>query len=177
MSTAASTVNQPTPSAADQLIDQRIEEARRALWWSELTRTVLMVAIGSMLALLCWLVMDHWIYSPGPFVRALCFTSMVVCAFWFFFRRAWPVMTSNVTSEYAAWALEKDHSDYRQTLTSYVTLKKDTPQRGVRRRVVGVIGARAASLLKSHDSLPDEATGTFRWWIAAAAVFAILAAY
>ncbi|MCA9138892.1 MAG: hypothetical protein KDB00_19105 [Planctomycetales bacterium] len=167
----------PHSSAADQLIDQRIEEARRALWWSELTRTGLRVAIGTMLALLVWLVMDHWFYSPGPLVRVICFVALLVTATRFFIRRAWPVMTSSVTPEYAAWALEQDHADYREQLTSYVTLKHDGGQRGVRSRVVRVIGARAASLLKAHDSLPNEATGTFRWWITAAIVFALLAAY
>ena len=174
----AVTPNASSPqSAADQLIDQRIEEARRALWWSELTRIGLTVVIGSMLALLTWLLVDHWIYSPGRFVRVICFVGLVAAGLWYLIRRAWPVMTSRVTSEYAAWALEKDHPDYRQQLTSYVTLKQESPERGIRARVVRVIGARAAILLKSNDRLPDEATGTFRWWITAAAVFAILAAY
>ncbi|QEF96266.1 hypothetical protein Mal15_02930 [Stieleria maiorica] len=164
-------------SAAEQLIEQRIEEARRALWWSELTRTCLMVVIGSMLALLVWLVMDHWFYSPGRLVRSISFVSLVAVACWFLIRRAWPVMTSRVTREYAAWALEQDHPDYRQQLTSYVTLRDDQARRGIRARVVKVIGTRAASLLKSHDMLPREATGTFKWWITAAAVFALLAAY
>ncbi|QDV47664.1 hypothetical protein Enr13x_75750 [Stieleria neptunia] len=164
-------------TAAEQLIEQRIDEARRALWWSELTRTGLMVVIGSMLALLVWLVVDHWVYSPGPIVRSASFAALVTLAGWFLIRRAWPVMTSRVTREYAAWALEQDHPDYRQQLTSYVTLNDGDSRRGVRVRVLRAIGTRAASLLKSHDVLPREATGTFKWWITAAAVFALLAAY
>lgn len=177
MSTAAPPVATAKPSTADQLIDQRIEEARRAIWWSELTRTGLKAVIGTMLALLAWLVMDHWIYSPGLVVRLLSFVALAAAVIWYVVQRAWPVMTSRVTSEYAAWALEQDHPDYRQQLTSYVTLKESDQQRGIRARVLRVIGVRAASILKANDRLPNEATGTFRWWIAAAAVFALLAAY
>ncbi|MCO8122398.1 circumsporozoite protein- membrane associated protein, partial [Stieleria sp. TO1_6] len=177
MSIATPPVAPRKTSAADQLIEQRIDEARRALWWSELTRTGLQVVIATMLALLAWLIMDQWIYSPGPLVRALCFLSLAAAAGWFLYRKAWPVITSRVTTEYAAWALEQDHPDFRQQLTSYVTLKQSTGGRGVRARVVHAIGSRAASLLKTHDTLPGEATGTFRWWIAAAAILAVLAIY
>ncbi|PNY38107.1 circumsporozoite protein- membrane associated protein [Rhodopirellula baltica] len=163
-------------SAAEQIIDERIEEARRALWWSEITRAVLKIAIGSMAALLAWLVLDHWIYSPGMSIRVLAFAAFLGVVIWYFVRHTWPLMTQQVTSEYAAWALENDHPDYRQQLTSYVTLKPESP-RGVRARVVQAIGTRAATLLKTHDVLPGEATGTFKWWIAAASLFALLAAY
>ena len=136
-----------------------------------------MVAIGSMSAILIWLIMDHWIYSPGTWVRMGCLVALVAVAIWTLVRKAWPVLTSSVSDEYAAWALEQDNPNFREQLTSYVTLKSDAPERGVRARVIRVIGSRAASLLKSHDALPSEATGTFSWWIAAAAVFALLAGY
>ncbi|WP_149495002.1 hypothetical protein [Roseiconus lacunae] len=176
MSTAAPSSNRQSRSNADQLIDDRIEEARRALWWSELTRAVLKIVIGSMSALLVWLVVDHWIYAPSMAVRLVCFLVFLGVIAWYLARRTWPLITQQISREYAAWALEKDHPDYRQQLTSYVTLKADSPQ-GIRARVVQAIGSRAASLLKTYDVLPGEATGTFRWWIATAAVFALLAAY
>ena len=161
----------------DQLIDQRIDEARRALWWGELVRTLLAIVIGSMVAILAWLLFDHWIYASGPLLRTLSLLALIAIATWFVVRRVWPVLTSRVSEEYAAWALEQGHSDYRQQLTSYVTLKPDGPVKGLRARIVSVLGSRAAGLLKAHDELPAEATGTFRWWIAAACVFALLMAY
>ncbi|MCC9600626.1 hypothetical protein LOC67_08635 [Stieleria sp. JC731] len=185
MSTLASPPNShsgsPLVQATDRasfehVINERIEEARRALWWSELTRSVLRILIGGMSALLLWLVLDHWVYSPSIGVRVLCFAGSIGAGVWYFVRHTWPLMTKQVTREYAAWALEKDQPDYRQQLTSYVTLKPEA-SKGVRARVVQVIGSRAASLLKTYDVLPSEATGTFRWWIAAAALFAVLAAY
>ncbi|MEO1524763.1 MAG: hypothetical protein AAFX06_04970 [Planctomycetota bacterium] len=165
------------PTTSDQLIDQRIDEARRALWWGELIRTLLAVAIGSMIAILAWLLFDHWVYASGPLLRTVSFVVLAAAAAWFLVRRVWPVLTSRVTEEYAAWALEQGHEDYRQQLTSYVTLKPDGPVKGLRARIVSVLGSRAAGLLKTHDELPAEATGTFRWWIAAALVFAMLMAY
>ncbi|MEL6107001.1 MAG: hypothetical protein AAFU85_13225 [Planctomycetota bacterium] len=165
------------PITNDQLIDQRIDEARRALWWGELIRTLLTIVIGSMVAILGWLVFDHWVYASGPFLRSVSLVALIAVVTWFLVRRVWPVLTSKVTDEYAAWALEQGHSDYRQQLTSYVTLKPDGADKGLRARIVKVLGSRAAGLLKTYDELPAEATGTFRWWIAAAAVFALLMAY
>ena len=164
-------------ASVEQLIEDRIEEARRALWWGELVRTLLTIAMGAMSAVLLWLVIDHWLYSPGPLVRSVALLAFLSVASWAIVRKAWPVLTSRVTREYAAWAIEKDHPDYRQQLTSYVTLRPAGVLRGIRARIVGVLGTRAATLLKTHDQLPTEATGTFRWWIATAVVFALLTAY
>ena len=67
--------------------------------------------------------------------------------------------------------------DLRQSLTSYVTLREQPAAAGLRSRVVRSIGAATAGRLKTYDELPTEATGTLRWWIAAAAGFAVLVAY
>ena len=76
-----------------------------------------------MVAILAWLLFDHWIYASGPLLRTLSLLALIAIATWFVVRRVWPVLTSRVSEEYAAWALEQGHSDYRQQLTSYVTLK------------------------------------------------------
>ena len=75
MSTAAPPVTPQQVSPAEAVIDERIVEAQRALWWSELTRTALKVVIGSMLAVLGWLVIDHWVYSPGVLARTIVMTA------------------------------------------------------------------------------------------------------
>jgi hypothetical protein len=177
MSTATPPVRSTKVSETETLIDQRVEEARRALWWSEATRTFLVAVIAAMVAVLAWLIVDHWIYSPGPLARSVCLIGLVTAIAVYLYRRGWPLIRSKVTAEYAAWSLEQDHPEYRQQLTSYVTLRGDDGQRGLRARVVKLLGARAASLLTTNNELPREARGTFGWWIAAAGLLAVLAAY
>ncbi|MEM6470976.1 MAG: hypothetical protein AAF802_15565 [Planctomycetota bacterium] len=172
-----STVSQQRKSVSQDLIQDRIEEAKRALWWSEVTRASLTLLIAGMTGLLVWLVIDHWVYSPGAILRTVLFLGVLLAVAFYLVRRWWPVVSSSVTDEYAAWSLEQDHQDYRQQLTSYVTLKQAGAPKGIRAKVVHAIGTRAATLLKTFDHLPNEATGTFRWWIAAAATFAILVVY
>ncbi|TWU06339.1 hypothetical protein [Stieleria varia] len=182
MSTAAAppqlspSAGKPSPSV-DGLIQQRITETQRALWWGELTRTALLLTIVTMAAVLTWVIVDQWLYSPGIPLRVLAFAALIGWCVWFFIRRGLPILTSQVTKEYAARCLERDLPDLKQQLTSYVTLHPDAPESELRGRVVKVLGARAASRLNSYDTLPTEATGTFRWWIAAAVAFACVVGY
>ena len=175
MATSIPSANAPAAHSTDQLIGQRLDEARRALWFGELTRTALRAVIACFVVTLAWIVIDQWIYSPGLMVRTLCFLTAGATLIWYCVARLWPVLTSKVTDEYAAWALEQEQPDFRQQLTSYVTLKDQ--QSGFRARVVKVIGARAASLLRINESLPAEAVGTFSWWLVTIAAFFILALY
>ncbi|MEM0926888.1 MAG: hypothetical protein AAGJ83_12680, partial [Planctomycetota bacterium] len=127
MSTAAppnSSRQNSTRPGTPNLIEDRLEEAKRALWWSEVIRASLRLAIAAMIALLFWLVVDHWVYSPGVVIRALLFVAAVAASSAYLILRWWPIVSSSVTDEYAAWSLEQDHQDYRQQLTSYVTLKR-----------------------------------------------------
>ena len=169
--------NAPTRSPAESLIEQRISEAQSALWWAELIRNGLFFVIVVLSALLIWVLMDHWIYAPGFFIRSIAFIGLVGWAVWFSVRRLYPVVSQRVTREYAARSLEKELPELKQQLTSYVTLKSDAASSGLRRRVMSVIGSRAAGKLQTHDALPAEATGTFKWWIAALAVFAVVVGY
>ena len=59
-------------------------------------------------------------------------------------------------------------------MTSYVTLRGDGDTEGLRSRVVRSIGAATAGRLRAYDELPEEATGTIRWWVATAIALALL---
>ena len=164
-------------SGADRLIEDRIEEAQRALWWAELVRSTLTLAIVGILVLLTWLVVDQWIYSPGMLARLLISLGLLGMGSWYVFRRVLPLLRSSIRPEYAARSLERDLPELRQSLTSYVTLRTDRSAGDLRSRVVRSIGSSTAGKLQSHEALPAEATGTFRWWIATAVAFAMLAGY
>ncbi|MFK8111882.1 MAG: circumsporozoite protein- membrane associated protein [Rubripirellula sp.] len=164
-------------SQADQLIEQRIAEACRALWWAELTRSVLRAVIAIIVLMLVWVIVDQWVYSPGVLVRTLLFVASVSALGGYGWFRVRPLLGSSIRPEYAARSLESDMPDLRQSLTSYVTLRGDRASGGLRSRVVRSIAAQTAGRLRAQDELPQEATGTLRWWLVTAAAFAVLVAY
>ena len=163
--------------ASEHVIHSRIEEACRALWRAELVRTVLGMVVFSITALLIWVVIDQWIYSPGRWLRLAAFLGMVALIGRYLYVRVRPLIGSTIRPEYAARSLERDMPELRQALTSYVTLQADRDAGDLRSRVVRSIGASTASRLRGHDALPIEATGTLRWWVATASALAVLVAY
>ncbi len=79
MSTATlppTTAKVPEPGPADHLIQERIDEACKALWWAELIRDTLRTLIVALAAILAWVIVDQWLFSPGVGVRVL------ACACW-----------------------------------------------------------------------------------------------
>ena len=168
---------QSKSSGADHLINERIEDARRSLWWAELIRTGLKLAIASIAAVFVWLVIDQWVYSPNVAVRCIVFLGLLGLASWYVKRRVLPLFGSTVCPEYAARALEKNLPELRHSLTSYVTLRQEGQKSDLQTRVVRSMGSLTAGRLKNHDEIPEEAVGNFRWWIATAVAFAILLGY
>ena len=65
-------------SVTDRLIDERIGEACRALWWAEIVRSGLRLVILSIGVLLLWVVIDQWVYSPGNGLRVVLFLAASV---------------------------------------------------------------------------------------------------
>lgn len=179
MSTIVPPVANPQPTAAKDpgnLIQLRIDEACKALWWAELTRACLRIAIGSLAAVLGWVIFDQWVYSPNSFIRFLALCTLIAWICWEAYSRVLPLIGNSVRPEYAARSLERDIPDSKQQLTSYVTLK-DEKSEGLRSRVIRSIGSRVAGQLKQHDVLPAEATGTLKWWLAAAGALALALGY
>jgi hypothetical protein len=166
-----------TRAGADQLIESRIDEACRALWWAELVRSVLKLTVFTLAAVLGWVVIDQWVYSPGWGGRLLAFVGFVAAIGTYAYRRLRPLVGSTIRPEYAARSLERDLPELRHSLTSYVTLRGDRESGDLRSRVVRSIGAATASQLRVHDALPHEATGTLRWWVATACALAAFVAY
>ncbi len=161
----------------DQLIEERIGEACKALWWAEVVRSGLRLLILSIVALLVWVIIDQWVYSPGRGVRLIAFAGMCVLVVYYAWRRVVPLMGSSIRPEYAARSLERDLPELRQSLTSYLTLRNDLDTASLHGRVIRSMGSITAGRLKSYDELPLEATGTLRWWVATAAALALLVAY
>ncbi|WP_442507960.1 circumsporozoite protein- membrane associated protein [Novipirellula sp. SH528] len=159
------------------LIESRIREAQNALWWSEFIRSILRIFIGVFVAVLLWVVMDQWIYTPGTLARVVGFSALIGWVVHQGITRVLPVIKGTIRPEYAARSLERDVPEMRQELTSYVTLRDQSNSPSLNGKVIRSIGAHAASRLRTHDALPVEATGTLRWWIAAASLMAIFFLY
>lgn len=167
----------PTTGGADQLIEQRIEEVRTALWWAELIRGVLCTFMVGLVAVLAWVIIDQWVFSASVGVRLLACAALVIWCGWRLVSSIVPLLGSTIRPEYAARSLERDLPEMKQQLTSYVTLRDRRDQPGLRSRVVRSIGTHVAGRLRAHDALPIEATGTFKWWIGAAALLALIVGY
>ena len=131
----------------------------------------------AILAILIWVVVDQWVYSPGTIVRSIVCIVFVAGSLFYTFRRIAPILTRKIRPEYAARSLERDLPDMRQDLTSYVTLRPQATTKDLRDRMVRTIGSVTAGRLSQYDALPTEATGTMRWWIATAIALALLAGY
>ncbi|EGF26007.1 hypothetical protein [Rhodopirellula baltica] len=164
------------------MIQTRIDAARSALWRAELTRQMLRGVLVAMAAMLAWVVMDQWIWSPGITGRLAVALIAIVAATVHIVRSVWPVMRSSVRADYAARALERDHPELGHALSSYITLTAqdsgDATSKGhLSKRVVQSIGATTAAKLRSIDALPEEATGLLRWWIATIALMSVLMIY
>lgn len=167
----------PTSTDADQLIERRIDQACTALWWSELTRALLKLVIVSLSITLLWVVVDQWIYSSSNLGRWVVFLALLSGGLLYLAVRVVPLLFHSIRPEYAARSLERDFPDLRQALTSYVALREDRGGARLRNRVVRSMGASTAGHLRTHDVLPSEAAGTFRWWIGTAAMLALVLAY
>ena len=76
----------------------------------------------AMAAMLAWVVMDQWIWSPGIAGRLAFASIAIVAATVHIVRSVWPVMRSSVRADYAARALERDHPELGHALSSYITL-------------------------------------------------------
>ena len=178
-------------TAADEFLQQKIEEAQNSLWWAEFTRASLQSVLILIAAVGLWVLMDQWLFSPGNAARWM---SLGIIAFgmaFFLIRRVLPLFRQSVGPEYAARSLEQNFPELRHALTSYVTLRSSDPNketvssngtvssggapqtikppqtRGtLQNRVIQSIGSSTASYLQQHDELPVEATRTIRWWVA-----------
>ncbi|MDA8744685.1 hypothetical protein N9N28_08640 [Rubripirellula amarantea] len=169
--------NARSKSASDELIETRIDEACRALWWAECVRRCLRLVQGILVALFAWIVIDQWIYSPSPLIRTLGFAFGSSAVAVYLYRYLWSLRGTSVQPEYAARSLERNYPELRHALTSYVTLRPHREDGGLSGRVVRSLGSSTAGYLQKRDELPLEATGTMRWWIATAIMLAGLLLY
>ena len=140
------------PSAADQLIEERIENARRSLWWAELIRAGLKLALATIFTLLAWMVIDQWVYSPGIVVRCGTFIVFLGTALWFFKCRVLP-LSKHSSARICGACTRKSLPDLRQALTSYVTLRQTEREDDLQTRVVRSMGSVTAGRLKNHDEI------------------------
>ncbi len=182
---AASTATSGRGDATEQFVISRIESAQSALWRAELTRRVLTLVIAGMAALLVWFVLDQWIVPLGMLGRSLIVVFLLLAVAVYGYLRLWPVMSLQISEDYAARALERDHPELGHSLSSYVSLRRQREiypggqlvHGQLAQRVVQSIGASVATKLKSLDAPPSEATGLMSWWVAVIAMLAALAIY
>ncbi len=164
--------------SADELIAARIAEAQAALWRAELIQSLLIPVVTGILFVTAWAMLEQWLWAPNRIVRCIVWLTAVVAAYAWIRYRIWPLFSKQVRPEYAAYSLEHDAPSLRHALTSYVTLRDDQSQAGVRGMVVRSIGTRAAGQLRQLElESPSEAAVRMSWWLALAVAIAFAAAY
>ena len=122
---------------SEALIAERIAEAQSALWRAELSRSLLVPVVATLVALTLWAVMDHWVWSPGKSFRVLALFAGIAALGTWIVKRVWPLFSKTILPEYAAFSLEHDLPELRHSLTSYVSLHDDQKREGVRGVVRG----------------------------------------
>ncbi len=164
--------------SADELIAARIAEAQAALWRAELIQSILVLVVTGLVVVTAWAMLEQWLWAPGQLVRCIVWLAAVGAAIAWIRYRIWPLFSKQVLPEYAAYSLEHDAPSLRHALTSYVTLRDDQAQAGVRGLVVRSIGARAAGQIRQLQlESPSEAAIRMTWWLALAVAIAFAAAY
>lgn len=164
--------------AGDEVLLRAVEEARAALWRSELSRALLKGVVAAVVGLIAWFVLDQWIWSPGRFGRLVAFSAAVAACGWWAWTQLIPLTRGRIRADYAAYSLEADLPELQHSLTSYISLRGDGDAGGLRGAVLRSMANRAAGQIKRNRlEIPSEATGTFRWWMLFAASLAAIAAY
>ncbi|WP_413432883.1 hypothetical protein [Crateriforma spongiae] len=160
---------------ASEIVDRWIGDVRAALWRTDATRCVLAVVLWGVGVWLTWLVVDHWVADTGvPGRLFFWILGIAGTAFWLY-RRGFPLWSQQIDPAYAAAAIERDHPQLRQALTSYITLRREGDAKGIRASVIRGLAVRSATVLQKVDALPSEVTGLLRFWLLAlAAVLAVL---
>ncbi|WP_146440833.1 hypothetical protein [Crateriforma conspicua] len=160
---------------ASEIVDRWIGDVRAALWRTDATRCVLAVVLWGVGVWLTWLVVDHWVADTGVAGRFFFWILGIAgTAFWLY-RRGFPLWSQQIDPAYAAAAIERDHPQLRQALTSYITLRREGDAKGIRASVIRGLAVRSATVLQKVDALPSEVTGLLRFWLLAlAAVLAVL---
>ena len=102
---------------------------------------------------------------PSPIPRCLAFGLFVTVAIEYLLRHLMPILGSTITPEYAARALEKDLSNARQSLLSYLTLRNESKKDKLGFGVLRSLASSTGKQLRGHDALPTEVTGTVKWWL------------
>lgn len=162
----------------DRLIGDHLEAVRAALWRSVLLKNLLFLCGGLLATVLCFAIIDQWLYSFGMVARSVWIVALLAGATWWIVTRIVPLIRLRVSPEYAAYSVEMDEPEFKYALTSYVTLRNDRDAPGLRGIVVRSIGARAAKhLTTSGMSMPTETLGNFRPGLFAAMMFAALVLY
>ena len=113
-------VQQNQANRLDQFIDSRIMESCRALWRAELIRKTLGLIVTVNCFALLWLILDQWVYSPGPATRFVALLLFITFSAAYAWRYMLPVLGSSIEPEYAARSIERDLPDSRQSLLSYL---------------------------------------------------------
>ncbi|MCG8448610.1 MAG: hypothetical protein MI725_03395 [Pirellulales bacterium] len=110
---------------AEWLVDEQIRRTRRALKTVDAAAGVITMAIGVLVFLLSFAVLEHWVVPGGwsPAVRVSLFTLLLLGIAWYSFRIFWPLVRQPINPAYAAQAIEQSTPSLKNSLLNLLLLR------------------------------------------------------
>lgn len=162
----------------DTLIAERIRRAQRAIRRTDIALTLVMWLACLMAVMLVWVLVDHWIIEIGPVLRVGAFLAVLAGSAWFLWRRLGVIVRGQLNPLYAAYLLERELPELDHGLASYVALREDRQNEGLRGVVIRSVGARAARRLAQRPEIDPTSGGRSSKLVATSvALFTLLVAY
>ncbi|MDZ7616988.1 MAG: hypothetical protein U1E05_08290, partial [Patescibacteria group bacterium] len=139
------------PNQAEVVIDQRLSQARRHVKGVDLAAALLRLAAGTLLFLLAFAVLDHWLVTGGLGVLGRTLAALVFFAGFGVYaaREILPSCLYRIHPLFAAQALERGRPGVKNSLINFLMLKEHRDE--VRPVVYDAVQRRAAADLSGIE--------------------------
>ncbi|MDR1291013.1 MAG: hypothetical protein LBK06_07425 [Planctomycetaceae bacterium] len=116
----------------DDVIDSRINEARKLLFKIDFWSSVLLLSVFLAVVLFVAIVADQWLFTGGLSVtlRLGVSAAMLAVSVFFVYRRILPLFLYPINPVYAAHILDDNSASAKNSIINWITLKRERIERG-----------------------------------------------
>ncbi|MDR1053182.1 MAG: hypothetical protein LBL39_03310, partial [Planctomycetaceae bacterium] len=116
----------------DEVIDSRIDEARKLLFKTDFWSSVLLLSVFLTAVLFVAIVADQWLFTGGLSVtlRLGVSVAMLAVSVFFTYRRILPLFLYPINPVYAAQILDDNSASAKNSIINWITLKRERIERG-----------------------------------------------
>ncbi|MDR1479979.1 MAG: hypothetical protein LBJ00_13675 [Planctomycetaceae bacterium] len=145
----------------DEVIDSRIDEARKLLFKTDFWSSVLLLSVFLAVVLFISIVADQWLFVGGLSVtlRLCVFAAMFSVSAFSVYRRILPLFLYPINPVYAAQILDNNSASAKNSIINWITLKRERVERG--QTVTDKLGEKifeglTRTAAESVNAVPDE---------------------